>query len=247
MTEVRLDYDEKLREIISKWEDSLDSNHDDYESVDGEEGDFGIVRYYGLDVDGNANVHLMTKYVHGGDSEDSYYTLAGAEMVQKIIRQNFEAALRRSLEDSLDPGTSRGMFHGWRAEMEKAAQLMDQQKRKFGGELHLGYEELFPKEIEDGAIYRVGYKHYVAKVHQPKREGHKAMMFFYNITNPSERLYIALKARPGHDEKRGMFYTHPEVWSLAFGRREIKSVVLEPDAHGDWRKSYSTPTVWDLP
>jgi len=227
MTEVRLDYDEKLREIISKWEDSLEANYDDYEYVDGEEGDYGIIRYYGIDEYGNANVHLMTKYVHGGDHERSLYTMEGANMVQRIIQQNLEKALRESLEASLDPGESEGMFHGWKAHTEEAARLIEKQGRRFVTNIFPGYDgHGMPKEMENGAVYRFGYKYYVCVVH-PKKPDREQTMYFYNIVNPAERLMIELTMEG--NANRGLFCTHHANWRQALGQRKIKPWVVADD------------------
>lgn len=75
---------EALSAPIEKWEDSLVSNADDYVYVDGEEGDFGILTYHGPDASGT-NVMMMVRYVHGGDSENTYYTQDGIDHVRNVV------------------------------------------------------------------------------------------------------------------------------------------------------------------
>lgn len=75
---------EALNVPIEKWEDTLTPNHDDFVSVDGEEGDFGIISYFGPNAVG-ANVRMMVKYVHGGDVENTYYTQAGIAHMRTVL------------------------------------------------------------------------------------------------------------------------------------------------------------------
>jgi len=222
MLEVRLDYQYPLNELIENWENSLDSNHDDYELVDNEEGDYGIVRYYGADVNGNQNVHLITRYVHGGDSEESFYTEAGRAVAKKIYMDNFESVIDKCLADSVDPGECDGLFHGWKKDEVEAAEIAERENRKFYSVLHPGYAEAFPKQIVGEGLYRFGYRYFVAVVKNPTL-GDKESVYFYNIVNPAERLAIKMK------EGDGMFKAHREIWSLGFGRREI--VVARTDLH----------------
>lgn len=92
-----------LNAPIEKWEDSLEANHDDYVVVNGEEGDYGIVSYFGPDATG-ANVRMMVKYVHGGDSENTYYTQAGITHMRTVLLGGFLAgAFGAALNGVLDP------------------------------------------------------------------------------------------------------------------------------------------------
>ncbi len=75
-----------LQAPIEAWEDTLETNHDDYVFVDGEEGDFGIVQYFGTGSDGKTKQLLLVKYVHGGDVENTYFTEEGALVFQELLR-----------------------------------------------------------------------------------------------------------------------------------------------------------------
>jgi hypothetical protein len=91
-----------LNAPIEAWEDSLKANHDDYVYVDGEEGDFGLVSYYGPDAAGHT-VRMMAKYVHGGDNESTYYTKEGVNHIRSVLFGNalgsiFDKALGEVLE-----------------------------------------------------------------------------------------------------------------------------------------------------
>lgn len=91
-----------LNAPIEAWENSLVTNDDDYVVVDNEEGDFGILSYFGPNASGE-NVRMMVKYVHGGDHENTYYTQEGIDHILKVLLGNllataFEAALVRELD-----------------------------------------------------------------------------------------------------------------------------------------------------
>lgn len=91
-----------LNKPIEEWEDSLEANNNDYVVVDNEEGDFGIISYFGPNASGE-NVRMMVKYVHGGDDESTYYTQEGIDHILKVLLGNllattFEAALVRELD-----------------------------------------------------------------------------------------------------------------------------------------------------
>lgn len=102
-TELQNALADALRAPIEKWEDSLTPNHDDFVSVDGEEGDYGIVSYFGPDAVG-ANVRMMVKYVHGGDRESTYYTQAGIAHMRAVLSGGYIAhAMGSALNAVADP------------------------------------------------------------------------------------------------------------------------------------------------
>ena len=191
MPEVQLNIGSDLNEVIAKWEDSLESNYDDFVVIDNEEGDFGIIRYFGADVDGTPNVHLMTKYVHGGDQEESYYTPAGADIVQKLMRLNFETVLRRKLEQNLDPGISGKMEVGFVQAFKEAEEKRISLGKELIAQIHSRYEELFPKELVDGGIYRYGFKYFV--VEKVSDEQNAERFTFVNLINSNQALAISPK------------------------------------------------------
>lgn len=96
-------FSERLNTILEEWEDTLKSNHDDFVHVDGEEGDFGIISYFGADVNGNENVRLMVKYVNGGDIESTHYTEEGNHVVNFLMLAVLPSVLRRALTENVAP------------------------------------------------------------------------------------------------------------------------------------------------
>ena len=82
---------------VELWENTLKTNNDEYVFVDGEEGDYGIIKY----LDEN-NVVMMVQYVKGGDIEAFTYTAAGMAVVRAILLKNFESCLDMTLCDALD-------------------------------------------------------------------------------------------------------------------------------------------------
>lgn len=91
-----------LNAPIEAWENTLETNDDDYVVVDNEEGDFGILSYFGPNASGEI-VRMMVKYVHGGDDENTYYTQEGIDHIRNVLLGNllataFEAALVRELD-----------------------------------------------------------------------------------------------------------------------------------------------------
>lgn len=57
-------------------------DYKDFCEIDGEEGDFGIIRYYSTP----GNQLLAVKTVHGGDNEDVEFTKLASELLQpKVI------------------------------------------------------------------------------------------------------------------------------------------------------------------
>lgn len=107
-TELQTALAEALRGPIEKWEDSLTPDNDDFVFVDGEEGDYGIISYFGLDAVG-VNVRMMVKYVHGGDSESTYYTQAGIAHMRTVLLGGYLAvALGSALSAVADPKEGEG-------------------------------------------------------------------------------------------------------------------------------------------
>lgn len=78
------DLDSEVHDIDSK------ADYKDFVSVDGEEGDYGIVRYY----DKTNNQLLAVRTIHGGDSEDTEFTQYGASLLQDkalhLMREKFK-------------------------------------------------------------------------------------------------------------------------------------------------------------
>jgi len=237
MSNVRLHYGNMLDEAVAKWADTLTTNNDDYVYVDGEEGDFGVVRYFGTDIDGNENVHMATQYIHGGDIEHDYYTLAGADMVQKIMRENFETALRRSLEESLDPGRSGNMVVGFVKDFEAAQEKVKELGGKVEAELHQRWGDLFPDYIEDRMIFKYGFKYFQAYVIQP--EMRPAQIAFLNVINPRE--FIAIKLRGKLEGKICCMIGH-DGWQRSFVDQMICVVQVEETP----QPYYDMPVTLDL-
>lgn len=78
---------------LSDAELGLTADHTELNVVDGEEGDYGVIRY--LDA---AGVLVATKTVHGGDSESIELTPHGKQFVAKHLRLLFDKLLLRKLE-----------------------------------------------------------------------------------------------------------------------------------------------------
>jgi hypothetical protein len=214
MTQIHMDIGNDLGQELEKWEDSLKSNYDDFVVVDNEEGDFGVIRYLGTDVDGNENAHLITKYVHGGDQEESFYTLAGADVVQKLMREHFEATLRRNLERSLDPGSHGKLRVGFIQAFKEAEEKRESQGLKIEAELHDRWAELFPKSLVDGGLYKYGFKYFEAKK-VSLEQGAEGFMFV-NFIDPNEFLAISPKLIMNNDKSSFAFQADHETWMQSF-------------------------------
>ena len=116
-----------LRGPIEKWEDTLVANHEDFVHVDGEEGDFGIISYYGASVGGVENTLMMVKYVNGGDTESTYYTEQGARFIRdKLFVNSISSVFDRALMQVLNP--DHGEF-GMKIGEIKAAKEHDERHR----------------------------------------------------------------------------------------------------------------------
>jgi hypothetical protein len=92
-----------LKAPIEAWEDTLETNHDDYVYVDGEEGDFGIVQYFGTGSDGKTKQLLLVKYVHGGDVENTYFTEEGALVFQAMLSEKMPHAILAAIQENMNP------------------------------------------------------------------------------------------------------------------------------------------------
>lgn len=236
MSNVRLHYGSSLDEAVAKWADTLTTNNDDYVYVDGEEGDFGVVRFFGTDIDGNENVHMATQYIHGGDIEHDFYTLAGADMVQKIMRENFETALRHSLEESLDPGRSGNLVVGFVKDFEAAQEKVKELGGKVESELHQRWAELFPDYIEDRMIFKYGFKFFQAYVIQLEQA--PAQIRFVNVVNPCE--FLAIKLLGKLEGQVGLMISQ-DGWRHSFKESRICVVQVAEDL-----PQYATAVRFDL-
>lgn len=228
MSQVHLYHDRKMDELVEAWVDTLTTNNDDYVYVDGEEGDFGIVRFHGTDLDGNENVHMITHYNRGGDIEQSYYTPAGADMVQKIMRENFETLLRRELEANLDPGHDGGMSVGFVKAYEEAEKKMKELGKEVTAVLHQRWGDIFPEYIEDRQIFKFGFKLFQAYVLCPR--GKPEQIAFHNLIDPRE--FIAIKTR-GKLEGKVVTMINHRGWYQSFVDSMI-CVVRVKEEHLDY-------------
>ena len=84
-------------DALEKWEDSLKCDSSEMIYVDGEEGDFGITKFFDAE-----NVLMMVKYVKGGDDESSYFTAEGLS----VVKQHLQNAMNG---DGLDKALSTGL------------------------------------------------------------------------------------------------------------------------------------------
>lgn len=84
-------------DALGKWEESLKCDSSEMIYVDGDEGDFGIAKFF----DAN-HVLMMVKYVNGGDEESSYFTAEGLS----VIKQHLQNAMTG---DGLDKALATGL------------------------------------------------------------------------------------------------------------------------------------------
>lgn len=228
MSQVHLYHDRKMDELVEAWVDTLTPNNDDFVFVDGEEGDFGVVRFFGTDIDGKENVHMITQYIKGGDVEQSYYTPDGADMVQKIMRANFETLLRHELEANLDPGHDGGMSAGFVKAYEEAEKKMKELGKEVTAVLHQRWTEAFPDHIEDRQIFKFGFKLFESYVLCPP--GKPEQIAFRNLINPRE--FIAIKTR-GKLEGKVVTMINHRGWYQSFVDSMI-CVVRVKEEHLDY-------------
>lgn len=68
--------------IIFVGDTDIDYKEDNSEmnAIDGEEGDFGTIRYYSIDGD-----LLATRIIHGGDDEETIFTKKGEKELAKAV------------------------------------------------------------------------------------------------------------------------------------------------------------------
>jgi hypothetical protein len=71
--------------LVQEFLDSLTSDYSDFHYVDGEEGDYGIIRYTAF------GQLIATKTVHGGDMEDIDFTDQGKLLLSGIVKQSMES------------------------------------------------------------------------------------------------------------------------------------------------------------
>lgn len=81
-------------------EDDLElvADHKDFVYVDGEEGDYGIVRY--SDAQGN---EIAVRTIHGGDSDDVTLTEFGAALVRERLQARFAQVVAQKVVASSPP------------------------------------------------------------------------------------------------------------------------------------------------
>lgn len=82
--------------VLETWHDFLDNDYSELIHVDGEEGDFGIVKHF------DKTVLMMVTYVKGGDVESSYYTAEGIAKVKQLLLSSMS-------DDNIDPALSTGL------------------------------------------------------------------------------------------------------------------------------------------
>jgi hypothetical protein len=83
--------------LLERHDLQLEADHTDFVYVDGEEGDFGIIRY--KDATGQV---VAIKNIHGGDSEDLELTDYGRPLVAKLILGLFKQTLAEKLQVPLE-------------------------------------------------------------------------------------------------------------------------------------------------
>lgn len=234
MESITLGLDSHLNEKVQNWLDTLEANHDDFVVVDNEEGDFGMVRYFGTDLDGNQNVHLATKYVEGGDLEDFFYTLAGGDMVQKIMREHFNAVLQKRLESTLDPGQYGGMSAGFVKAYADAEAKMQSMGKEVTAVLHEGTDWLFPEQFVAGEIYKYQYTLFEC-VELKRSNGDPSWFGFRSLANPHE--YLASWYKP---QKHAAFALPFSTWRHEF---DIHQSIIVTDTSGYVTESSTFPVA----
>lgn len=81
-------YTDKIRRHITDTEMTCDVDDSEYVFVDGEEGDYGKVKYH--NTDGRL---IAVRIIHGGDDEDITFTMEGKEILKEQLREAFERML----------------------------------------------------------------------------------------------------------------------------------------------------------
>ena len=162
MRQLSLDhFNSEIQAMITNWHDNLDSNLDDLVNVDGEEGDFGIIVYRGTDRDGNKDVHLSTEYIKGGDVETVVLTLAGCDVVQKLIQDHYQSALRKQLEQLVDPGIMYNMKIGWVKEAEADHEKYKDMATKIN---NWGKQQNMPMTVTEGQPFAFCGEYFLAEI-----------------------------------------------------------------------------------
>jgi hypothetical protein len=217
MQHIHLELDSALNDIIAKWANSLEANLDDFVVVDGEEGDFGIVRYFGFDLHGNADVHLMTRYVEGGDIESAYYTEAGAEMVEHLVRRNLDRVVKNQLREDIDTvGYVGGMYPGFVADYEKAVQMVKDSGKEIKGELGSDVHEFIPADAQHGDVFKWGFRLFKVFVMRPRDTTAPTKFGLRNILEPTQFLAMVRPLRPEAKRPEGFFlFSHADWFTVS--------------------------------
>lgn len=79
---------DSLRTLLEDDVSEFAADYSGFVFVDGEEGDFGTIKY--TDATGQL---VVTRTVHGGDSEDVEFTDYGKTVMMGLVRQAFEKAM----------------------------------------------------------------------------------------------------------------------------------------------------------
>lgn len=96
-TELSSHLTQSLNKLVEAWEDSMYANYDDFVYIDGEEGDYGIIKYFVGDE------LMMIKYVDGGDADTTVYTDRGVEFVQTLLMRNMQNEIQSALNAVRNP------------------------------------------------------------------------------------------------------------------------------------------------
>lgn len=107
---------DEMVSIVETWENTLETNDDDYIYVDGEEGDYGVVTHWGANAAGE-RVMMLVQFIHGGDDENTYYTQEGVDAVCRLFSSSAISTdfVRKALMNQLAPVKEQGLFIGYAA------------------------------------------------------------------------------------------------------------------------------------
>lgn len=158
-----------LQAPIEAWEDTLETNHDDFVHVDGEEGDFGIVQYFGTGSDGKTQQLLMVKYVHGGDVENTYFTEEGALVFQEMLSVKMPLAILKAIQENMNPpdGEKRSycQVNMRIGQIKKEKEIMATADAKYGPLCIADVQrQELPSNICNGAVIKYDNFYYTAYV-----------------------------------------------------------------------------------
>lgn len=127
-----------LSELVEAWENKLETNHDDFNVVDNEEGDYGTIRY--MDENG---VEMLTKVVQAGDIENTYLTEAGVVAMRKLMLDNFNECLEQAL---IAGQPTQGDLDAWKPRTVQVCNL---------------HTQTFPDEIRKFDVYHLDGNYYM--------------------------------------------------------------------------------------